>query len=225
MNNKKIIITTLIFLYSMVNQVAIQAEAVHTQFIEKKYRYQTYAGLTYGYGATTWGYLIPPDDNIAMNLSTPISVTEGGTLWGFFLGYEFNPSFALEGSYMHYPKAKVYFDPISLFTFENNGLSGFTSHTQSLALLGKFMIQIPRNTDFRAYSSAGIAGIHRDDIITNEWAVGPNFGVGFTYLITERLMAEFGIVYTAGAGVSELTPADDFIPFLYSVFARLALRV
>lgn len=190
-----------------------------------KYRYPTYAGLTFGYGATTWGYLIPPDENAAMNLSTPNKVSENGTLWGFFLGYEFNPNFALEASYMHYPEAKVYFDPSSLFTFDNDGLSGFTSHTQSIAIVGKFMIPIPRNTNFRAYSSAGAAGVHRDDIVNNSWTVSPNFGVGFTYLITARVMAELGIVYTAGDAISELNPADSFIPFLYSGFLRLALRV
>ena len=223
MNNKNLIISFLIFTYSVVSHATTQSISTHS--VEDKYRYQTYAGLTYGYGATTWGYLIPPDKNAAMNLSTPIKVSENGTLWGFFLGYEFNPSFALEASYMHYPKAKVYFDPMSLFTFENDGLAGFTSHTQSIALVGKFMIQIPRNTDFRAYSSVGAAGVHRDDIIANQWTLSPNFGVGFTYLITERVMAEFGIVYTAGDAVSELNPAESFIPFLYSGFLRLALRV
>ena len=222
MNRCKLIFLLLLLGYSL---AAFSTESSNVPTVESKYRYPTYAGLTYGYGATTWGYLIPPDENAAMNLSTPIRVSENGALWGFFLGYEFNPSFALEASYMHYPKAKVYFDPMSLFTFDNDGLAGFTSHTQSISIVGKFMIQIPRNTDFRAYSSVGVAGVHRDDIITNEWALSPNFGVGFTYLITERVMAELGIVYTAGNAISELNPAESFIPFLYSGFLRLALRV
>jgi hypothetical protein len=33
-----------------------------------------------------------------------------------------------------------------------------------------------------------------------------------------------GAVYSAGKGVSELNPVEDYFPFLYSVFIRLAYR-
>lgn len=218
-NNKFIIISLLACFYSAASQAANKQNDI------SKYRYPAYLGVTYGYGATTWGYLIPANKNAAMSLSTPIKVSENGTLWGLYGGYEFSPSFALEASYMHYPKAKVYFDPASLFTFENEGLAGFTSHTQAISFAGKFMLLIPRNTDFRAYSSVGVAGVHRDDIVNNQWKISPKFGVGTTYLITEHMMVEFGIEYIAGDGVSELNPAESFIPFLYSGFARLAMRL
>ncbi len=193
--------------------------------IESNYRFPGYLGVTCGYGATTWGYLIPQDgDNTAMNLSTPIRVAENGTLWGLYGGYEVNHTFAFEAAYMHYPTAKVYFDPASLFTFENN-LAGFVTHTQAISLVGKFMIVIPRNTNFRVYSSVGAAGIHRDDLLNNIWKLSPKFGVGLTYLITEHMMAELGIEYLAGDGVSELNPANSFIPFLYAGFGRIAMRL
>ncbi len=192
--------------------------------VEYKYRFPGYLGVTVGYGATTWGYLIPPDDNAALGLSTPIRVSENGTLWGLYGGYEVNHAFAFEAAYMHYPTAKVYFDPASLFTFENN-LTGFVTHTQAISLVGKFMIVIPRNTDFRIYSSVGAAGIHRDDLLSNRWKLSPKFGVGLTYLITEHMMAELGIEYLAGDGVSELNPAESFIPFLYAGFGRIAMRL
>lgn len=194
--------------------------------IESKYRFPGYLGVTCGYGATTWGYLIPPngDEGDVMSLTTPTRVSENGTLWGLYGGYEFNHTFALEAAYMHYPTAKVYFDESSLFTFENN-LAGFVTHTQALSFVGKFMIVIPRNTNFRLYSSVGIAGIHRDDLMNNVWKLSPKFGVGLTYLITEHMMAEIGIEYLAGDGVSELNPAESFIPFLYAGFARLAMRL
>lgn len=223
MTIKKIIILVLTCYYSTTSIAADQADKTNSEYA--KYRFPAYIGVTYGYGATTWGYLIPPDENAAMSLSTPIKVSENGTLWGLYGGYEFTPSFALEASYMHYPKAKIYFDPWSLFTFKNNGLAGFTSHVQSLSVVGKFMLPIPRNTDFRAYSSVGAAGVHRDDIVNNQWKLSPKFGVGAIYLITEHIMTEVGIEYIAGDGVSELNPADSFIPFLYSGFVRLAMRL
>lgn len=214
----------IIFLLIVSHTVYASRFSENAPMIEYKYRFPGYLGVTCGYGATTWGYLIPPDENAALSLSTPNRVSENGTLWGLYGGYEINHSFALEASYMHYPTAKVYFDDVSLFTFENN-LAGFVTHTQALSFVGKFMIVIPRNTDFRLYSSVGAAGIHRDDLMNNAWKLSPKFGVGLTYLITEHMMAELGIEYLAGDGVSELNPAESFIPFLYAGFARLAMRL
>lgn len=222
MNFKNLLVVT--FLALILNMSFASRFSDNVPMIEYKYRFPGYLGVTCGYGATTWGYLIPQDDNAAMNLATPIRVSENGTLWGLYGGYEVNHAFAFEAAYMHYPTAKVYFDPMSLFTFENN-LGGFVTHTQAISLVGKFMIVIPRNTDFRVYSSVGAAGIHRDDLLNNIWKLSPKFGVGLTYLITEHLMAELGIEYLAGDGVSELNPADSFIPFLYAGFGRIAMRL
>ena len=51
------------------------------------------------------------------------------------------------------------------------------------------------------------------------------FGVGFVYNISEHIMTELGVNYTAGYGESELNPAQDYVPFLYSGFLKLAYRV
>ncbi|MDA8561876.1 outer membrane beta-barrel protein [Gammaproteobacteria bacterium] len=215
----------LIFLFiSIFDNACASVFTENADLIEYKYRHPGYLGVTCGYGATTWGYLVPQDKNEAMNLSTPTRVSENGTLWGLYGGYELNHSFAFEASYMHYPIAKVYFDQASLFTLENN-LGGFVTHTQAISFAGKFMIVIPRNINFRPYSSVGIAGIHRDDFMANSWKVTPKFGVGLSYLLTDHMMMELGIDYLAGDGVSELNPAESFVPFLYSGFARLAMRL
>ena len=80
------------------------------------FEHPLYLGIAGGYGSTTWEGLVPPkkNQNIAMSLSTPTEVSEGGGAWGFFGGYELNPYFALEAGYMRYPDAQVSFDPISI---------------------------------------------------------------------------------------------------------------
>lgn len=185
-----------------------------------------YAGVTAGYGATTWEGLVPAENNqnLAMSMSTPSNVTEGGVLWGLFMGYEVTPFFALEASYNRYPNAKINFSPDSIFTFNRNGTSYLTSHTETLSVMGKIMLVIPR-TKVRVYSSAGIAAIHRWDQISDRNRGTPTFGFGLNYLITERVMAELGGSYTAGYGESELEPVNHYMPFLYSGFLRLAYRV
>jgi opacity protein-like surface antigen len=90
--------------------------------------------------------------------------------------------------------------------------------------MAKIMMIIP-TTDIRAYSSFGAAEVRRSDGISNHWRASPTFGLGINYNITERIMAELGGNYTAGWGESELSPAEDYYPFLYSVFLRLGVRV
>jgi len=183
-----------------------------------------YAGITGGYGFTTWQGLVPPEEkqSSAMAMSTPNNVSEGGVLYGFFAGYEFLPYFALEATYLHYPVAHVSFDEESIFT-SDHGITEFRTKTESVSLMGKVMLFIP-TTDIRAYSSLGIAAVHRSDIMNDHWMGSPTFGAGFNYNLTEHVMAELGAVYTAGKGVSELNPAEDYFPFLYSVFLRLAYQ-
>lgn len=192
---------------------------------QDKYRHPFYIGVTGGYGSTTWNGLVPPNDkqSAAMVLSTPINVHEGGGIWGILAGYEPIPFFAVEANYTRYPNAKIFFDPMSLVAFENNGLTEINTSTDSVALMAKFMLFIP-HTEIRAYSSAGVARVHRQDPLKECWRISPTFGLGFNYDFTDRIMGELGANYTGGYGESELDPAEDYVPFLYSVFLRVAFR-
>lgn len=191
-----------------------------------KFKYPFYLGVTGGYGWTTWEGLVPPPEkqNIAMAMSTPTYVNEGGGLWGLFAGYELIPYFALEASYLKYPNAKVVFDPDSIFSFEHDGVTDFITKTETISLMGKIMMIIP-HTDIRAYSSLGMADVHRYDQINDHWILSPTFGAGFNYNFTEHVMGEFGAIYTAGRGQSELNPVEDYFPFVYGVFFQLAYRL
>lgn len=184
-----------------------------------------YFGVQNGYGSTTWQGLVPTRNNqsIAMSMSTPIDVTEGGLTGGFFLGYELLPYFALEGSYVRYQDAIVNFGTDSIFYFDN-GYTSLRTSTQSTSLIGKVMLVIP-HTEVRAFSSAGLAVSHRWDNLRDFYRATPTFGLGFNYNITNRAMVELAGSYTAGYGESEITPVVDYMPFLYSVLIKIAYRV
>jgi opacity protein-like surface antigen len=190
-----------------------------------KFRYPFYLGVTGGYGSTTWEGLVPTQNNqnAALIISTPTYIEEGGAVWGFFGGYEFLPNFALEGGYLRYPNASVYFSSRSLYSFQNNGQTVLNTHTEELSLVAKIMLFIP-HTQVRAYSSFGAAGVHRYDQLADIWRLSPTFGAGLNYNFTPRIMAEIGGSYTGGYGKSELNPAQDYLPFLLSAFLRLAYR-
>lgn len=184
-----------------------------------------YAGATGGYGSTTWEGLVPTpvNQNMAMKTSTPVMVREGGIVWGVFAGYEFSPSFALEANYMRYPKAAISFDELSMFAFDNDGLLQLYTDTETISIMAKVMLMIPRTT-MRVYSSFGAAEIHRWDDMNENKRYSPTFGVGFNYPLSEHVLSEVGINYTAGYGESELNPARDYVPFLYSACVKLAYR-
>lgn len=181
-----------------------------------------YLGVSGGYGTTTWNQLVSRNSTAAMSLSTPIRAEEGGMTWGIFAGYELIPSFALEGSYLRYPTATVYFDPMSIFAFDH-GSTKLSTKLEQFSLSGKFMARIPC-TRIRAFSSVGAAGVHRNDYVNNSWNLSPTFGVGFNYNLVSHVMVEIAGNYTTGSGQSELDPAEHYIPFTYAVLARIAYR-
>lgn len=189
------------------------------------FHHKAYAGALGGFGSTTWEGLVPSKENqnIAMSLSTPMSVEEGGGVWGFMAGYEFSPFFAFEGSYIRYPAATVTFDEFSLFAFENDGRTTFVTNTETLSFMAKVQLIIPK-TNLRFFSSAGGAAVNRWDEFIEHWRVAPTFGLGFNNNFSDRLMGEIGFNYTAGYGESEINPSKDYIPFLYSVSLRFAYR-
>lgn len=184
-----------------------------------------YVGVMGGYGSTTWEGLVPSlkNQNLAMSISTPISVNEGGGAWGAFTGYEFSRFFAMEANYMRFPDATIRFDADSLFAFEQKGLTELHTQTQTASILAKIMLVLPK-TSMRLYSGAGIASIWRTDEIYQDYRISPEFAFGATINFNERVMGEIGANYTAGYGESEINPAEDFIPFLYSVVVKLAVR-
>jgi OmpA family protein len=188
-------------------------------------KHPLYAGLTVGYGTTTWnGLLAPSDETFVMAVSTPTNVNEGGTIGGAFIGYEIFPSFALELSYTHYPNAKLYFDEYSLITYQYDGIMSVVTHTNNYSVVGKFIVPVPHTHNIRIFSSVGPSVTHRQDTIYDHWQLTPAFNLGFDIDITEHIMTEVGANYTAGTAISELDPAEDYIPFLYSGFARFAWR-
>lgn len=189
----------------------------------ERYRYPFYVGLSYGYGSTTWEYLVPDENNVALALSTPTKSREGGPAWGAIIGYELIPTFGLELAYQRYANANVTFDEYSLISYEND-IVDFATKTETVSLVGKFMLFIP-TTQYRVFASAGAAEIHRADMIYNHWHLSPTFGVGINVNATPHFMAEVGGDYTAGDGVTELSPSDHFVPFLWSMHLRLAYRL
>lgn len=189
------------------------------------FKHPFYIGAVGGWGSTTWQGLVPSDENqnLAMSISTPLEVNEGGGVWGVSAGYEVTRFFAFEANYMAYPDATLTFDEESFFAFEQDGMTELRTHTQTASLIAKIMLVLP-NTSMRLFSGAGVASVWRKDDINTDYRISPTFAFGVNMNFNERLMGELGTTYTAGYGEPEINPTKDFVPFLYSVFVKAALR-
>lgn len=183
-----------------------------------------YFGIGAGFGATTWYALVPQSNqqNKAMSISTPKHVNEGGGTVNIFAGFDITQTFGLEFGYYHYANAKVGFAEDSLFEF-NHHIYDLVTRTDSYYFMTKFMVQIA-DTAARAYSGLGFAMLHRRDQVNSHYRKTPSFDIGINYNIAEHWMADLNGNFTAGYGASEICPADDFMPFVYSIIARLAYR-
>ena len=140
------------------------------------------------------------------------------------MGFEFSQRWAVEVNYLAYPRATVFFDEGSLFAFENDGRTELGTSTETVSLMAKIMLPIT-NTMLRVYSSVGIGWVHREDAINDVWLVSPSFGVGLNYPFSPHFMGELAANYMSGYGESELSPANNYVPFLYAAYFRLAYRV
>lgn len=188
------------------------------------FRHPAYVGFGTGYGSTTWGGLVPRKKNLnsALAMSTPIHSREGGIIYSFFAGYELSPYFAFESNFIQFPNATVTFAEDSLFRF-NTGKTVMISNTNMVNLIAKIMLIIP-DTRVRVFSSIGVAAVHRDDFVYDHWHASPTFGTGFNTVVTPHILTEVGANFTAGSGEAQLSPSESYIPFLYSIMARIAYR-
>lgn len=183
-----------------------------------------YFGIGAGFGTTTWYALVPKSSkhNVAMAMSTPKHANEGGGAINVFTGVDITKTFGLEFGYFHYANAKINYQADSLFQLDH-GISSLVSRTENYYFMTKFMVQI-KDTAARAYSGIGLGLLHRIDQVNNHYRKTPSFTIGANYNIAEHWMADLNGNFTAGYGASELCPADDFMPFVYSIVARLAYR-
>lgn len=189
------------------------------------FAYPLYLGVKGGIGSTTWQYLEPAKANEveALMSFTPSKAHDlSSTVWGVYLGAELIPTFAIEAGYTHYPNTKLEFDPYLAGT-DDDPVPSFITHTDTVNLSGKLHVFIP-HTDVRVFSMVGVAGVHRRDFLKDDWFYSPTFDLGVTYNFTPHIMWELGFNYTAGYAESELSPAQDFYPFLYSGYLSLAYR-
>lgn len=175
-----------------------------------------YVGVSGGYGSADWDGLDAHDN--ATQLSTPVKADDNGFVWGAFVGYQFNPNFALEAAYHRYAVSELTF---SNFNYYNR--TQLSTQTASYTLMGKIMTQIVI-PQLKGFAGFGAAYIYRKDNIAHKGHVGPAFSVGLSYDATKSINLGLDVEYLSGFGRSVYEPVNDYVPFVYSTNLTLAYR-
>lgn len=199
------------------------AESTDSLFPKKT----VYFGINVGGGSTEWKYLVdttdPADD--AADTTLPTSVTEGGPSWGAVFGYDVSKNFAVELQYMQFANAHINFSPVdSIYALPPYNFTSMTSQTSAYSLSGKYLAQIAR-LPVRAFAAVGAGVVQRRDILFKGDCVTPYLSSGLVYSASRHWMIESGFQYYTGFGDSELRPVNNYIPFAWDAYARIAYQI
>lgn len=213
----KLLLTALLTL-SLLSTPMLALASKHNDFNKHPF----YVGAQIGYATTTWKHLVSED--MSLWGTTPLHVKEGDLSWGIFIGYEFEPQFALEAEYLRLPTATLAFDKqMSIYIYRDH-IQRLRTKTDVMTVHGKFMAPLA-SLPIRIFAIAGIAIIHRTDFLADTKSnVGADFGAGFNFNVSPHVLAEFGFEFFTGQGVTEYEPIRNFIPFLYTLHFKLAYR-
>lgn len=195
-----------------------------------------------GFGSTDWSLLIasckgkptdatnPDPDGIyncdlgTLQMAAPIAASDSGITLGAVLGYHISPIFAAELRVLRFPKTSVLFDPSFNYYHEKYGINALESNTTTVSALGKFITPIGHSSYF-AYANAGVNCTHRYDLLANTYHITPTFGLGLGRRLNDSTDLSLEFTYIAGIGRATNMPAEDYIPFLYSIHARLDIDI
>ena len=210
------------------------------RMLSQHVKHPFYFGGSAGYGNTDWSEITTSagtqtQPNLAAE-TAPTSAKSDGFAWGGFVGYQFSEHFTIEGIYTHYHSSVVGFATSPLAN--SYGIEQLRTDTHTYSVLGKILVPFGF-THIYVYADAGITYVHRDDDkVTadpqnppvdfdkrHKGHFGPSFGFGLAYNITEHLFTEGSFQYTTGYGKADVKPAEDYIPFTYSLLVSLGVRV
>lgn len=206
------------------------------KIINQHVTYPLYIGANIGYGNTDWSEITtspsPPNGNInPATFAAPIGATHGGIATGGYVGYQFSRHFTIENIYTHYATTEVTFSQAN-----NYNISRLNTNTLSDSLVGKILVPFAM-TKVYVYADAGITYVRRiDKKITSLpdstpnfkkehiGHFGPSFGFGVAYNLTQHIFTEGSFQYSTGYGKANARPAENYIPFTYSIMGGLAVR-
>ena|SRR3990167_3995287 len=199
-----------------------------------------YAGIDLGYATTDWSMLNINDPSSILSESLPIGANDKGFSYGFSLGYSLNQYFSLETAYSHFSNAYITLQFYNTYTHHPGpDAQTLTSKTSAFDMSAKFTIPIPVITNMQAFSSAGVAVVHRNDnqltifnnndptnqtFGVNTYRVGGVFGAGLIYNFSKYFFCQTSFKYYTGYGRSNDRPVEFYIPFIYKGSIMFAFR-
>jgi hypothetical protein len=200
-------LSTLLFLSGVTFSAASIAD-VQTGVLPQSFFYN---GLIGGYGEADWSSMVATNTTDGTSLSNPISADGGGPLFGFNMGYQFNPHVAIEAEYVHMSTATIGMT-WNLYTITPTTLKSSLSYG---AVMLKLIAPIS-SSGFSFFAEAGPGYQYRSDKIKNVGTFAPLFGGGFMYRISAHWRQEASFQYLPGTGKSVIDPMHYYVPEVYA---------
>lgn len=205
--------------------------------IKKHVKHPFYIGGSLGYGETDWSQITASPDDVA-SASAPISASSNGLALGAMMGYQFSRHFLVEADYTHFADSKVNFYTAAAGGFNTYGIKSLETGTSSYSLLLKVLVPF-LNSNSYVYADTGAAYVYRSDISVtpdpdnppvhytkqHKGHFGASFGFGAARNLTDHIFTELSFQYTTGFGKADATPAEDYIPFVYSLMFNIGYRI
>lgn len=202
-----------------------------------------YAGLNLGYANTDWSMLQVDENEMGgsqLAMSLPIGAQSDGFAYGVSLGYTVNEYFSAEATYTRFSNSKIILAAGNGYTNSpGDDNETLISKTSAFDLSAKFTIPVPVISNMQAYSSVGIAAVHRfDDKLTvydndgptgqkfgvDTYRVGGVFGAGLIYNFSKHFFCQTAFKYYTGYGRPSAKPVQFYSPFIYMGNVMLAVR-
>ena len=174
-----------------------------------------YIGPSVGYGSTNWKFLTTKDLTTAAT-SSPIGAKDTGAVYGAIGGYQINPYFAVEASYMHYPASQITFAGYNMYWDGRPNPTTIESRTQQAAFYLKLMVPFNFWGDTNVYSGIGLEETFRSDVLDRQHnKLGGMFVGGIIHFFNPHIASEVGFDFSTGSAEAETGVAYHYIPFLY----------
>lgn len=209
------------------------------KLVKQHVQHPFYIGGSIGYGETDWSQITTAIGNPAA-ASAPITANSNGLAFGAIMGYQFSRHFLIEADYTHFADSKVGFETSADTPggYNTYGLKSLKTGTSSYALLLKILVPFLNSKSY-VYADTGAAYVYRSDkSVTadpnnppvyytkqHKGHFGASFGFGVARNVTEHIFTELSFQYTTGFGKADATPAEDYIPFVYSLMFNIGYRI
>ena len=182
-----------------------------------------------GFADTNWSGIdavLHSDIDPMVTVSVPTKSGDTGLTFGAYSSWDWNRHLGLSFTYQHLPDTTIQFKPGDIDnTYPKIASQNyrFTSSTETMVITLRVFAPIFDNS-CRLFADAGGGATYRHDILSHKIAPTATFGAGIQEIVHKNLEADLTYHYITGHADANITPANDYIPYVNSLTFSMGYR-